>query len=165
MPGLRSGLATYVAGLGCRALLRPFPQPVHRRVLEMRISHQYRTAQNRHGDGGFRGQRAADLHLSRATAGIRPHRLRGGILGAGPGGGGGAHAVLLPPAGWCHPGLTGRTVGHQHQDQRQPGCLLSRPLVHLPAAGLDELADGPGVRDTGVLRYPVYHGAGPALGG
>jgi len=124
----------------------------------MCVPDQHRSAQDRHGDGGFRGQRAADLHLSGSTAGIRPHRLRGGILGAGPGGGGGAHPVLLPPAG-C-----GRTVGHQHQDEQQPGRLLSRPLVHLPLAGVDEPADGPGVRDAGVLRHPVYHGAGPTFG-
>ena len=99
-------------GAGRTTLLRALSQPLHRRVLEMRVPHQHRAAQDRHGDGGFRGQRAADLHLPRAATGIRPHRLRGGILGAGPGGRGGAHAVLLPPAGWRHPGLIGRTVGH-----------------------------------------------------
>lgn len=165
MPRRGTDLAARSPGLGCRALLRSLPQPLHRRVLEVCLPDQHRAAEGGHGDGGCRGQRSADLHLPGATAGVRPDRLRGRILGAGPGGGGGAHTLLLAAAGRRHPRFAGRTVGHQRQDQRPAGRLLSRALVRLSAAGLDEPVDGPGLRDAGVLRHPLHHRGGPALGG
>lgn len=59
----------------------------------------------------------------------------------------------------------GRAVGHQRQDQRPAGCLLSRALVRLPPADLHEPVDGPGLRHAGVLRHPLHRRDGPTLGG
>jgi len=61
------------------------------------------------GDAG--GQRAADLYLPGVAAAVRPDRLRYRIPGAGPGGGGGAYAVLLTVAGGCHSGLVAAPSG------------------------------------------------------
>lgn len=147
-----------------RTLLRPLPQPLHRHLLEMRVPDQHRAASCGYGHGGLRRQRAVDLHLPRATAGLHPDRARDQLLGAGPGGGGGPHAVLLAPAGRRHLGIMGIALGHQRQDQRQPERLLPRPLVQLSVAGLDGPADGCRVHRTRILRRPVSLGTGPALG-